>query len=78
MEVTQPGGSGGGGASLNIEVPVGTVNGVNTIFTVLNTPQAVVLDNLIYWGGGDGYSYLAGTITCNSDRPPVSTIRSLY
>lgn len=62
----------------NIATPSGTVNGINTIFTTSQTPIAVIIDNLIYWGSGNGYSFSAGTITTNSDRPPVSSIRIFY
>lgn len=88
MEITQPAGAGSSNTdslALHPETPVGTVNGTNRIFTVAHTPRAVVIDNMVYWGNGagiagvdDGYNYSGGVITCNSDRPPVSTIRSLY
>ncbi len=64
--------------SINVETPAGTVNGVNRTFTVTNTPTCVVIDNMLYFGSGDGYTYVGGTITCNGDRPPVSMIKSLY
>lgn len=63
----------GGGSS--VEVPVGVVNGVNTTFTVSNTPKYIITEqgNAI---DGFGYTYLAGTITMTI--APSSFIRSIY
>lgn len=70
--------SSGGSGSFNVETPSGIIDGSNTVFTVLNTPKAIVIDNLTYFGGGDGYTYSGGTITTNPERPPALSIKSLY
>lgn len=64
-------------ASLNVETPTGTVNGVNVTFTVLNTPKIVIIDGLCRFSGL-GYTYASGTITVDSLIPPISFIRSIY
>ena len=65
-------------SGLVLGTPTGTVNGTNLVFTVSNTPQVVIIDNMAYFGSGDGYTYAAGTITCNGDKAPISSIRYLY
>ena len=64
----------GGGS---VEIPSGTVNGVNTDFTVTHTPKYVIIDNL-YKMEGFGYTYSGGTITTDTDGAPVVFIRSIY
>ena len=65
------------GAGVNVETPSGTIDGVNTAFTVANEPKYVVVNTLTYFSGG-GYTYASGTITF--DIPPAtgSVIRSIY
>lgn len=79
MEVVQPGGSGGGGTgkTLTLETPVGTVNGVNTTFTVSNTPVFVEIDGMLRVPGY-GYTYAAPTITTDALTPPAQNITSFY
>lgn len=52
--------------------PTGTVNSVNTTFTVTAQPSSVIADGTIYFEGA-GYTYLAGTITMSN--PPSQYIR---
>ncbi|RJO60393.1 hypothetical protein C4544_05200 [candidate division WS5 bacterium] len=60
-----------------VETPTGTVNGVNTTFTVTNEPKFVVIDGMIRFDGL-GYTYAAGTIEVDPLIPPTSFIRSIY
>ncbi len=64
-------------AGFSIETPAGTVDGVNTSFTVGHTPKVVIIDG-ISKVSGNGYTYAGGIITVDSDAPPVAFIRSLY
>lgn len=64
--------SGGGGTE---EIPVGSVDGSNNVFTVENEPKWIVVDSNTYFEGA-GYTYSAGTLTL--DTSPVSFIRSIY
>lgn len=66
---------GGGGATM--EIPTGAVDGVNTTFTVLNTPQYIVVDGIVR-RSTKGYTYSAGTITVDPLTPPVYDIFSFY
>ncbi len=52
--------------------PTGTVNGSNTVFTVLSEPSSVIADGITYFAGA-GYTYLALTITM--DTAPSQYIR---
>lgn len=65
------------GIGVNVETPTGTVNGSNVTFTVVNTPVAVIIDGITKFSGF-GYTYAAGTITVDSDGPPVQYIRTFY
>ncbi len=64
--------SGGGTGVVIYYTPTGTVNGVNTVFTVASEPSAVVSDGITYFNGF-GYTYAALTITM--DIPPSQYIR---
>jgi len=66
-----------GGTSINVETPTGTVNGVNTTFTVSNAPTFVIIDGMVRFSGF-GYTYSLGTITVDPLIPPTSFIRSIY
>lgn len=77
MEIVQPSTGGGSGASLTAETPVGTVNGVNTTFTVSHTPVFVMVDGLLRVSGY-GYTYAAPTITTDPLAPPAQNITSFY
>ncbi len=61
----------------NIETPVGTVDGSNTIFTVSNEPTYILVDGVAKYVT-EHYTYVAGTITIIDGAPPVQTIRSIY
>lgn len=62
------------GASITVETPVGTVDGVNTVFTVSAEPKWVVSDGITIFSGA-GYTYLALSITM--DLAPSSFIRAI-
>lgn len=66
---------------IGMEIPVGTVNGVNTVFTVSNTPSFVdVSGQLMVSSTQDstnyGFTYAAGTITFT--YAPTQTPHSFY
>lgn len=67
----------GGSLSINTETPTGTVNGVNTSFTVLNTPKWISVDGLNKFLTTN-YTYAAGTITITDGSPPVVSIITFY
>lgn len=70
-------GAAGGGGGVNIETPVGTVNGSNITFTVSNTPKFIVVDGMVRFSTL-GYTYAAPTITVDVLAPPMEYIRSIY
>lgn len=73
-----PSGSGGGG-SLAVETPTGTVNDSNTSFAVENEPAYIVINGMMYVEGTGLYtSYSAGTITLSSPVGTGGFIRSFY
>lgn len=74
LYVDATGGSGGG---VNVEEPVGVVDGSNGTFTVSNTPKYIVTDGTTRFEGA-GYSYSAGTITVDALVVPWAYIRSIY
>lgn len=63
-----------GGAGSTVETPTGTVDGVNTVFTVSAQPAYVISDGVTYFSGA-GYTYGALTITMNI--APSSYIRAI-
>lgn len=65
------------GQSFKIETPTGVTDGVNTVFTVLNTPKIVVLNGLTLFQG-DGYTLSGLTITLTVPPAIGSTLRTLY
>lgn len=60
----------------NFETPTGTVNGVNTAFTVANTPKYLIVDNTILIENVD-YT-LSGLNITITGAPPTRFIRSAY
>jgi len=60
-----------------VETPTGTVNGSNTNFTVVNTPQYIIVDEVILFSGF-GYTYGGGTISVDPLVTPQNFIRSIY
>lgn len=64
-----------------MEIPSGTVNGVNTSFTVANTPVLVEESGQTMVSASDdptnyGYTYSGGTITFVN--PPTQTPHSFH
>lgn len=80
MEVVQPGGgTGGTGKTLTPEIPIGTVDDSNTIFTVTHDPVYIVVNSGTYiTGTGIFASYAAGTITLSSAIGTRGFIISFY
>lgn len=73
--------SGGAGAILSLEIPSGTVNGVNTVFTVANTPVFIEVSGQVMVsqsqdGTNYGFTYSAGTVTFVN--APTQTPHSFY
>lgn len=66
-----------GGGEASVETPVGAVNGVNTVYTVSNTPKWLVVDGVQKFETLH-YTYSSGTITMTDGAPPYSFIRSIY
>lgn len=66
--------TGGGPGGLTVETPTGTVNAVNTVFTVSAEPQWVVADGTTYFDGA-GYTY--GALTVTMDIPPSASIKAI-
>ncbi len=61
-------------SAVSVTTPTGTVNGVNTSFTVTAEPLWVVADGATYFAGV-GYSYAALTVTM--DLAPSIFIRAI-
>jgi len=80
MELVAPGSSGGGGGqTLHIEIPVGTVDDYNTIFTVAHEPLYIDVNGASYIEGTGTYlSYSVGVITLSSGVGETGFIRSFY
>lgn len=66
----------GGTGGVNVETPVGIVNGVNTIFTFINIPKAIVVDQGRTMIQNQGWS-LAG-LAATLDLAPNTEIFSIY
>ena len=66
----------GGSGSLAVEVPTGTVNGINTTFTVSHTPVILVVDGETLSLAAGDYSYSLETITVAN--PPTRFIDSYH
>lgn len=64
-------------SSVSIEIPTGSVNSLNNIFTVVNTPRFIIVDGLVRFSGL-GYTFSAPTISVDPLAPPVDYIRSVY
>lgn len=60
--------------SITATTPIGTINSVNTSFTVTAEPKWVVSDGITYFDGA-GYTYAALSITM--DVPPSQYIRAI-
>lgn len=80
VDVTLSGGGGGGGGTLTSETPVGTVDGVNKVFTVSNTPVQVFNSGALQTAGGVDYTLSGLTITFVSapTSDPASILSSWY
>lgn len=79
VELNQPGDSGGGGSTLTVEDPAGTVDDSNTTFVVMNEPLFIDVNGAIYVEGTGTYSsYIAGVITLSSPVGVGGFIRSFY
>ena len=64
--------SGGGGASLNPQTPVGTINGSNATFTITGILNALFLNGAFQTPGGVDYT-LAGTTITYVSAPPAGS-----
>ncbi len=78
VDVTISGGSGGGGGTLTSETPVGTVDGVNTVFTVSNSTVQLFLNGALQQAGGGDYTLSGLTITFVSAPVSGSILTSWY
>ena len=71
----------GGGVGFALEIPSGTVNGVNTTFTVVNTPVYIEVSGQGMVSQAEdstnyGYTFSTGTITFVN--APTQTPHSFY
>lgn len=71
----------GGGSTVGVEIPIGTVNGVNTVFTVSNTPIFIDTSGQVNVSMATdptnyGYTFSSGTITFVN--APTQTPHSFY
>jgi hypothetical protein len=73
--LTFTGGSGSG--STQVETPTGDVDGVNTSYTVANTPLYIIVDGISKFETLH-YTYGAGTITVTDGAIPTQYIRSVF
>ena len=64
----------GGGGSVTVETPSGSVNSSNVTFTVTAEPKWIVSDGITYFSGA-GYSLV--TLTVTMDVAPSSFIRAI-
>lgn len=80
MEITQPGGSGGGsGSTLTTEIPIGTVDDSNVTFTVTHTPLFISVNGPVYLTGQGMYaSFGGGVITLSAPVGTGGFITSFY
>lgn len=65
------------------EIPTGTVNGANTVFTLAHTPDPaaslqVFVNGAFLTGGGEDYTLVDDTITFVTAPPTNSIIRAFY
>jgi hypothetical protein len=75
-ELMHGGGSSTGGGS-NPQIPTGTINGSNTIFTVTGTISALYVNGQFMVPGGVDYTLSGQTITLVTAPPAGSTIYSI-
>lgn len=71
----------GGGSVVGVEIPIGTVNGVNKVFTVSNTPVFIDTSGQVNVSATTdatnfGYTFSSGTITFVN--APTQTPHSFY
>lgn len=74
-EIVQPAGGGSGGGTFAVETPSGTINGVNTVFTVLNTPIYISVDGVNKFETVN-YTYSLFTIIITDGAPPSISIQA--
>ena len=65
---------GGSGGGVTVSTPTGTVNSVNTSFTVAATPKWIVADGITYF---EGAGYSISVLTVIMDIPPSQFIRAI-
>ena len=62
-------------SSGGFEIPVGTINGSNKVFTVSHTPKYIIVDGVTYF---ENYGYTLSTLTITTDIAPVGFIKSNF
>jgi len=65
-------------SSILYEIPSGTIDGVNKVFTVLNSPSFITLNGPVQAPGGVDYTLNVYTITFNTAPPVSSVLLSFY
>lgn len=81
VTIASTGGSGGNATFVDAEVPSGTINGINTSFTLAQPPSPsasliLVQDGLLLSPGGVGFTLSGANITCIS--APVGNLIAWY
>jgi hypothetical protein len=64
-----------GGGGIQFETPTGTVNSVNTTFTVKEIPKYIIIDGITYF---EDNGYTRSSLTLTTNVPPTGFIRSGY
>lgn len=71
-------GGGGGGGNLASEVPTGTIDGSNTMFSVANAPIQFFWNGQLQNPNVPDYTYAAGVITMTTAPNPGDNLLSFY
>jgi len=61
-------------ATMTVETPIGSVNGVNVTFTVTAEPKWIVADGVVLF---DSLGYVYSVLTVTMDIPPSYGIRAI-
>lgn len=77
VTISVTGGS-GGGSTLTSEIPSGTIDGTNTVFTVANTPIEFFWNGQFQNPNAGDYAYATGTITMATAPSPGDNLLSFY
>lgn len=77
VDITISATGGSGGSTLGFEIPTGTIDGNNAVFTVTHVPLYIVLNGATYFEN-DGYTLSGFTVTMLIVPETGSTLRSAF